>query len=375
MSFTLFSVIESARSRHAAFYKSRIPSKAVGDFLSEYQNTLLQKCVQRDRQFMAQQMTVMFSLNGATVGAGTGDGLPGRWVGGEFVADARGAGALIEAETDGEDGAFVAQADRVVTSATATSATSTGAGWTVDAFLGLVFEVTQGPGIHQRREIVSNTADTIVWADALETALTTASMFQVVAPAYDSDGDMGVVVDLPATDARQGYLVKLDASGNPYIDFTTPLVADIEVGVPLPPHHALLDGDVIYTDGDRCPLSFIQSGKRYDGDTFPAAVERGNELFFVGDTNDWTDIRQATVRYIPIAPTFTAPLTDVFLLPDSAKPCLVAQAAGFMAMRVAGAPDVTIDAKLFLLNAANAEAEYLSSLRLSRSGRRNQFRS
>jgi hypothetical protein len=74
-----------------------------------------------------------------------------------------------------------------------------------------------------------------------------------------------------------------------------------------------------------------------------------------------------------VAPTFTQ-LTDLFLLPDAAKACVTAKAAAFMALRVAGMPEVAIDAGAYQAAAEMAERTYLSSVRLSARGRTHLMR-
>lgn len=378
MAFTLAQVIDAARGRHAAFHKTRVPAKVVGDFAGDYQNDLIQKALQRDRQYCFQQSLVLLDLTGSapgTVGAGVGDGLPGQETpGGGFEIVAAPAGNLVSAIVDPAFGATEFVAEGVATAVGASTISRAASGWTVNAFTNRVVVITAGPGFGQRREIASNTSSQLTttqpWAAPLPT---TASLFRVVEPVYTGAEDMGVVTALPAYVQEPGYLVKIDANGNPFIDFTAALFASMEVGVPLPPSHALLGGTVLYTDGERDPLTLTTPAARLDPPQWPAAFTLSNTLFLCGSSGDWQDVVSIELRYAPIAPVFTG-TGQFFVLPDAARACVVDAAASFMAMRVAGEASVAIDARVFASKAAATEANYLSSLRLTRSARQVRFR-
>lgn len=419
MSMQLQDVINAARDRHPAFYKTRVPSAVVGRFLGDYQNELIQKALQRDRQYLAQTAQIIFALSGAfapgQVGAGVGDGLPGSSVNGGFSASASPAGSLVTADFDPAHGARLLSVERVVTTATPATLNATGAGWTTDALAGGIVIITEGTGYGQRRTVLSNTASQLLIAaisgpasiigggvfprsmfpfsmfpssmfptgsysgstgfsgDIWDTVPGDTSLFEVVDPVYGGGQDMGVVTSLPSLVEQRGYMVKLDASGVPFIDWTTPLIASVEIGVPIPPNHGVLGGTVVYRDGSCEELTLCSVGQRHDPPRWPAAYTLGEVIRFCGRTADWTDVASVELRYVPIAPPFTG-LTDYLLLSDAARPCLVARAASFMAMRVQGMPGVTIDTKSHAAEAAADEATYLSSLRLTRSARRLRFR-
>jgi hypothetical protein len=376
-------IITAARDRHPAFFKTRAPSATIGRFLSDYQNELIGKALLRDKQFLAQKAVIVVSIDGSaapgTVGAGTGSGLPGTVSdAGVFSLTPATAGGLIEAVVDPAAGAQLLVSERVVSSASATGVTCTGAGWTVNAYVGRVVVITQGPGIGQRRTILSNTIDTLVISSGSDghqwsSLPTAASLLEVVVPVYQSSGIAGVVTDVPATLSQTGYLVKLTAQGTPYIDYTAPLVASVETGVPLPTALAFLGGAVRYADGEVGPLTLATEAQRFDPPDCPAAYTVGHTLFLCGSRRDWQDVASLELDYVPIAPAFTQP-TDYLLLPDAARPALVAAAAGFMAERVEEMADVAIDSRKFVARAIAAEAAYLSALRLTRRARRTQFR-
>ena len=383
MAVQLQDLITAARDRHPAFFKTRVPTASIARFLSDAQNELIAKALLRDKQFIAQKATIALALDlttaPGTVGAGAGSGLPGIVsAAGVFAVTPATAGGLIEAIVDPAQGAQVLVGERVVSSASATTLVLTGAAWAVNAYIGRVVVITEGPGFGQRRAVLSNTTDTLTistGSDGLSWSQvpTTASLFEIVVPVYRSSGVAGVVTDVPATLTQTGYLVKLSATGVPYIDYTTPLVASVEAGCPLPTALAILGGAVRYADGARGELTLVSEGRRFNPPSWPAAYTVGQTLFLCGERADWTDVASLELDYAPIAPAFTQ-LTDYALLPDAAKPALVAAAAGFMAERCEGMPDVVIDARKLVARAVDAESDYLRAVRLTRRGRRLQFR-
>lgn len=70
-------------------------------------------------------------------------------------------------------------ADRAVTSAGATTLTSTGAGWASNAYANQTVEITAGAGLGQRRRIVSNTATVLTVTPAWTTTPNATSRFQI----------------------------------------------------------------------------------------------------------------------------------------------------------------------------------------------------
>lgn len=373
MAFNLSAVIVAARDQHPAFHRSRAPDAVVARWLSDYVNALMQKALSRDSSYMRQSLSVMLALESANevgvAGAGTSGGLPGTVSasGDSFSATQSPAGSLVTVGVTAADGATVQVAERVVTSATATTVSSTGAGRTVNEDIGRLVVVTGGLGAGQYREVVSNTAAqwTIDSNTPWATVPDTTSLIEVVAPVYLADETAGVVTALPAETQMAGYLVKVGPTGVPYLDFDAPVVAQISAGVPLPPMHAILGATVRYTDASTpSPLLLVTPDRRFDA-VPPAAFVAGEKLYLCGDAAEWDGVESVEIAYAPVAPALTR-LTDTVLLPDAAKPCVVQQAAAYLAQRVAGLPDVTIDPGVFALRGADAERSYLSSLGLSK---------
>lgn len=370
MSLTLQSVLTAARDRHPAFHRARVGNAVVARWLSEYVNALIAKCVQRDSRYLMQSASILLALDAANTPSGAGAAADGGGLPGTLDDDAIGTadsttGSLVEVGLASEDGAVVVVSERTVTSATSTTLTKTAVGRTVNVDVGRVIRITQGMGGGQLREIASNTADTWVVTDAWDTIPDDTSLFEVLVPVYAMSRTVGVATDLPSVSTQTGYLVKTDASGAPYIDYATPLVADIDHGVTLPSMTALIGGTVRYADSSE-PLRIVDYAQRHVGG--PAVYQVGETVFLCGDTDDWADVVSIEIHYVPVAPELTA-LTDVLLAPDAAKGCLVAQAAGFMAMRVAGMADVTISAGDFVALGEKAERDYLAAVQLSKRSR------
>jgi hypothetical protein len=378
MTFTLEAAITAARDRHAAFHRTRIPNGVLARFASDYQNALIARAVARDAQFLRQTTSILVALNQAVSGANTGPGLPGTVTeDGGFSTSDQTTGSLIDAIVDPDRGATLLVAEQVVTSATANTL-SASAAWTVNAYADAVVVITQGAGIGQRRRIISNSSGQLVISTGSdgyqwETIPNTSSLFEIVTPELTSLDDVALVTAVPSTTTKTGYLVKLDASGLPHIDYSTPLVATESLGVTLPSMLALLGGTVWSTDDSSCPLVLAKVRQRFAPPGCYSAYQIGQTLHLCGDEVDWQDVASIEVHYVPIAPDFSA-LDDVFLLPDSARPAVVAQMATFMADRVAGMPDIAIDPVVFDGRSTKAENDFLSSLRLNKRGRSSFFR-
>jgi hypothetical protein len=378
MAFTLGTVITAARDRHPAFHRSRVTDAVLARFLTDYQNELIAKCVSRQPHYLDQSAVIIIALGGGipgTTGAGSAGGLPATEPSpGTIAALEQPAGALVEALTSSDDDAAVWVSDRVATAVGASTISSTGAGRTTNVDVGRTLEITAGPGLGQQREILSNTSAQWTLTSAWEVLPTTASMFRVVTPVLAVQNDVLAVTQLPATITKQGYLVSLNAQGVPFIDYASPLVASVEVGVPLPSIAAVTGGTVRYLDGDTDELTFTTFRRRFDPPCFPAVWQSGETVFLCGSNGDWQDITSLEVLYTPIAPAFSR-LTDYFLLPDSARSTCVASAAAFAALRLTGDPSVTVDARVFQAGADDTEDSYLASLRLSKRARTSVIRS
>lgn len=372
MSFTLRQVIAAARDKHAAFHKTRIGDAVAGRFLSDWQNEAIASALQREAHYLEQSIGIVISFDGnddpGVAGAGTIGGLPAEAdAAGDPAAVSESAGALVEPLDSEAEGASVFVVDRPVTSATSTTTTSTGAARAVNVDVGRSLVIVEGKGLGQERDILSNTADT--WSHAAwATQPDTTSVLRVVEPILSVDNRLGVVTAAPALSKRVGYLVRLDAQGQPYIDYTKPLVATLDRGVPLPSAIAVSGGTVRYNNGEDAPLTIATYGRRFDPPCLPAIWQGGGTVYLCGTQADWFNVASLELRYSPLAPDF-ATRDDLFLLPDPARPFAVAALAEFFASRVAGMEGITINVGYFADKLMKAEAKYLASLRLSKRAR------
>lgn len=375
MSLALSDIILGARDRHPAFHKSRVTDAVVARFLTRYQRRLITRAADIDASLVAQQASIMFAAvpeNAVGVaGAGTTGGFPGALttaVPPAPVAVKQDAGALIDIDTDNPT---VLAAEAVVTSATATTLTRTGAAWVVNAYTGKYVVITAGTGAGQRREIASNTADTLT-LKAGQTFATTpdaTSIFEIIAATLSQSKQAAAVLELPPTGTRQAYLVKLDANGVPFLDLGAPLLAKFDQGISLPPHTAIIGGTVRFRSGGYPGMPTALTGdlhiRPYRGRTLwePHTVWiEGGKLFLAGTLADWRDVDSVDLRYIPIAPAFAA-LADLFLLPDTAYDTLVASAAAFCGSRVKALPDAPdVDTKELNDEASECEGAWLSGI-------------
>lgn len=373
MSLLLSDVITSIRDRHAAFHRSRVTNAVIARFLSTYQNTLIGKCVKREKMYLRQSVGIAVSIDAAnapgTAGAGTSGGLPAQDDAGVVDVVQEQAGALVEVESD----VGIRVAERVVTSVAGQVISSTGAARAVNEDADRLIHITGGKGRGQHRVVASNTSDSWTPTASWTTVPDTTSTVEILDASLEVDEDAGVVTGLPAESSRTGYLVRLDAQGVAYVDYTKPLTVWLDRGVPLPSLLAEIGGTVRSTDNCQTELTITSYGSRFRPPQLPAVYIAANQVFLCGDEGDWTDVESIELVYTPIAPRFTA-LTEYFLVPDAAEPALVAQGAAFAAARVNGVEQIQIDVAMFRDDGREAEADYLETLRLGKRSRTTTFR-
>lgn len=388
MSTTLGSVITAVRLKHPDYSADVIPSRVLAEAYTSLQRRLVLKATQLRPQFLSQHFNVVFAFDTAnqpgTVGAGTSGGLPAA-VDGSGVLEPSESSIGIAPVFDFTDVIELAS-DRVITGvavgATQTVLTFQGSpGWTVNAFIGDYVQITDGPGqgAQSLREIISNTANTITVVNYTTVPVANESLGRVITVPDTSSEQLGVVTALPAYGQTTGYLVKLDSSGQPYLDLTAPIQTSFEQGIPLPPLNKLLGANVLWSgvtqdsafDSTVTPLG-LGSGEcvitgyqqRNHPPAFPAVYMLGNDLYLCGQTADWSGSAGLDIRYSPIPPAFGATATtleELFLLPDNAFDCLVAH-GGLVAARYASARGVTVDVADAFQEAREAEAVWLRTI-------------
>lgn len=379
MSLLLSDVIAGVRSRNPAFDRRLVPDKSLADFFTTEQRRLMTRALERDKQYLVQAMTIALDLSSAnapgTAGDGTSGGVPAQLsASGAIAVSEETAGSLVSVNTE-DVGTLVNDTD--VVSATPTSLIGLAAAWTVDAYIGKAVVITAGTGYGQPpRTITGNTSNQLSWADAWLIVPDSTSTFKVVSEALSVDATAGAVTAVPSLSTRTGFLVRLNANGVPYIDYTKPLAVSVEKGVPLPQFHNILGGNVRFNDSvsSVTPLKLQSYTDRLNPNGWPAAYVFNQTLFLCGGAADWQDVMGIELHYVPIPPVFAA-RADYFLLPDHSYSVLVARGAVFAALRLASlenAPKVALPP----LNqeASEAESAFLSSVGLTRRSRISRMR-
>jgi hypothetical protein len=199
-----------------------------------------------------------------------------------------------------------------------------------------------------------------------------------ITPGVTDAPEGGEFVDLgvdgvPFLGTREGYLVELDPDGTPFINTTSPVMITVDQGITLPTLLAPIGGTVRFLDGSPdealCIASYTQ---RFSPPSFPAVYFIGQDLHLVGVAEDWVEVASIEIRHAPVAPAL-ATLDDLFLLPDQARPALVANGATCAADRAAAyaqsGTGPTPDVRVFAERAMRAEQQYLSTFRLAKRAR------
>src|SRR3954471_7141263 len=106
MSLLLSDVIAGVRSRNPAFDRHLVTDKSLADFFTTEQRRLMTRALERDKQYLAQALTVAFDLSAAdapgTAGDGTSGGVPAQLsVSGAITVSEETTGSLVRVATDG----------------------------------------------------------------------------------------------------------------------------------------------------------------------------------------------------------------------------------------------------------------------------------
>lgn len=349
MAFTVGEIIEALRLRHPAYRREVVSNRALVQALGRIQRRLAQQGTRRYAGLLRGVVPIVLDLDPqnlpGTVGADTSGGLPGAEdTSGNLTLSSGTAGSLA---TYDWDNATVVVDDFVPTSATTTVIGLTGAGRTINADVGLALMIVDGPGSGPDavRVITANTATTWTVGDAFTTAPTvgTSVCRIVVVPSIEADSASGgAVVQIPSVETTVGYLVRLDANGNPYLDLTQPIVARLRSGIPLPPHDRLSQLEIIpdmrNTSDQLGPFPWgpqavtvpiFHQNRRETGGR--CAWVQGDQMYLGGPQNVWTNVTSLALTYVPIPPLFDGEDRDVldayFLLPDTAYDVVIAHAA------------------------------------------------
>jgi hypothetical protein len=158
------------------------------------------------------------------------------------------------------------------------------------------------------RTIASNTANQLTWNDAWSSRSRLDEHLQDRKRGAVGRRDRRRCHRGALVSARTGFLVRLNANGVPYIDYTKPLTVSVEKGVPLPQFHSILGGNVRFTDTNNsvAPLRLQSYTDRFAPNGWPAAYVFNQTLFLCGGAADWQDVDGIELHYVPIPPAFVA---------------------------------------------------------------------
>jgi hypothetical protein len=364
VTLTAASIIEQARSEHPAFTPQLVPVSIACRFVNEGQRRLMKQIHRVEATYLSRIWSVMLipGQDVAQVGAATGIGAP--LVMGTTALERRRVNTGSMATVDGN--ASILVNEMAATGGSTLTLTTTGTGWAVDAYMGQAVELLSGTGAGQVRQVMSNTADTIVlpsdtpW-DIVPDATTT---FVIRTIMSEVDGSVGVMLgSQPNTRDENAFLVKLDAQGRPYLDLATPVTVPVSLGIPLPPSQGILDGMVFRQQPSEYPapsqvLSIIPWNARQTPPQQYCAAVLGQQLYLCAPYQQWSDVTRIEIPYIPLPPAISR-AEDYVFLPDDSEDALVAAVVLGMARRALSLGAAGMDIGDVAARASQAEADYL----------------
>lgn len=329
-------IIEAARYRHPQFTREIVPTSVAVQFLTELQHALLLSAHQLRPTWLTRTWAIALKPDQqvAEVGPGSVQGAPLIEGTTSLERSPNAAGALAQLDP----AASVLEAENAVTSGGASTLTDTTRSWTVDYFAGQRVVILTGTGAGQVREIASNTADTLTvtqpWAIVPDSTMT----YRIERDDTLVDGSVGAILgDLPVTQDQLGWLVRLDASGQPYLDLSAPLTIPISQGIPLPPNFQIDHGTVKISTGQGDQISedeftIIEPTSRFDPPRQYCGYVMGQQLYLTQPYYRWRGVTQIEIPYLPLATPITG-ASSLLILPEMAREALVAGVANLMLSR------------------------------------------
>jgi len=321
-------IISAARFAHPAFDRALAPTSVCAQLLSEGQRRLMLLAHQRNPSYGVQRWTIRLlpDQNIAQVGAGLDFGAPIVTGSTSLSAESRNVGSAVTVDAD----VSTYVPPRAVVSATLGTLTDTTQSWTVDRFIAERVRIVFGTGAGQLRSIASNTADTLTLTEDWAVLPDATSVYTVEQNLSEVGGEFGVqLAEFPALVERQGFLVKLDAAGSPYIDLATPITVTGFVGIPMPPASFVDHGIVRFLDSAQVPdhvepfiLTNLSQQKALPAAYCGAVVNGSLQLF--GPIQRWWQVVSIELPYLPIPPAVQAE-NDLLTLREDATEALVAQ--------------------------------------------------
>lgn len=333
-------IIDAARFNHPSFDEAVIPNGVAARFLNEAQRRFFVAAHEVNQDYLIQRWVIALlpDQDIAQVGAGTGYGAPA--VEGNPAARRDvGTGSLVTVSTE----SALLQAEQPASAGSTDTLFDSAASWIANAYLGQLVEITAGLGVGQVREILSNTTDTLVTTEDWSVIPDDTSLYVIRTNVESVTGSLGVEMGpSPVTRLVQGWLVKVDALGNAYLDLAQPIQIPMGLGIPMPPHYSANHGRVRFrrdnTGNPNCDqvrtltltsLSQQEAPPR----NYSAAIVNGS-LQLLQPWDQWRDVASIEIPYVPMCPAVTSS-ADYLLLPDTAEEALVSRVALRMGERSA----------------------------------------
>jgi hypothetical protein len=329
MALTAGQITASARFYHPAFTPAVIPFSVATEFGNRAQRYLMREIHKRDPSYLVRVWAIRLlpDQNVATVGVGTTGEAP--LIDGTTSLARRTVNTGAVAELD--ETTSILQDETPVTGAGPTSLTDAAASWTVDEYAGDIVQIVAGTGAGQVRVVESNTADTLTIPSTQPwtTVPDGTSTYLIRVQETEVPGDLSVqMARVPATAVRQGWLVRLDAAGVPYLDLDSPVSVSYETGIPLPPNDFTDHGAAVLNDpvSTRVQVTKIPPSARWSPPRGYAYWVQGQQLFLSAPYSQWQGVASLEIPYLPIPPKI-ANDESFLLLPDASEEAMVALVA------------------------------------------------
>lgn len=328
MSLTGRQIVARARNAHPAFTGEVIPGGVALEYCHAAQRKLIRQIHQADPHYLTKLWVIALlpGENLATVGPGTTGEAP--LVPGTATLQRRtvpsGAAAIEDPD------AVPLVAERAATGGSLSTLIDATRAWTVNAFAGKLVQILSGPAIGQVRQILSNTATavTVLVATPFDVAPGPDCTYVILPASYLTDGQMAVLQGaLPAQVAKLGWLVRLDAQGQPYLDLAAPVTVSIEQGIPLPPNDYVDHGTAVMqvrgsTACRRVQVMHVPPVSRFQPPRSHCYYVRGQQLFIAPPFSNWSNVVSLEIPYLPQPPALTS-ADDVLMLPDVCEEAMV----------------------------------------------------
>lgn len=377
-------VIQSVRFRSPAYSNPTVPNRVLLEAATRIQRSLSKAAAQLNRTYLSQSFSIGFDLSTSnlpgTAGNATFGGVPAALDGTTIETVQATIGSALHYDLTTAIERVTPRAVGSATNGPPGTLTDAGSpGWTVNAWAGKLVEILSGPDEGDLQEIASNTASTFTlspttagWQFNLPTSESTYRIIEV--PDIDLT-TTGVVTALPGFSNVVGYLVRQDAQGNPYVDYSKPVISKVEDGVTLPPFERIIGGSVILTGLNPVlatsdfPSPVALPIREFHLLDYSSRLRTGwysghllaNKLYLHGTSTAWTGVSSLEFRVVPIPPAFTSTATwadQLFLLPDTAMEVMVAELS-VVAAQWASAKGQTVDLQTELMERESARKLWL----------------